>query len=66
MLRYEKEIDEDFAKRLMKDIRPIIEKAMKKHLIVSTKDEIVKELKEYTLKALDKCFKQRGVNNAND
>lgn len=63
MLRYENEIDEDFKRRLMKDIRPIIEEAAKKHLIVSTKDEIVKELKEYLLKALEKQFKEREKND---
>lgn len=63
MLRNENETDEDFEKQLKKYIQPIMEEAMKKHLIVSTKDEIVKELKEYTLKALDKCFKQREKND---
>lgn len=63
MLRYENETDEDFVKRLMEDMRPIIEEAMKKHLIVSTKDEKVKELKEYLLKALEKQFKGREKND---
>ena len=66
MLRNQNETDKDFAKRLIANIRPIIEEAAKKHLIVSTKDERVKERTEYTLNALDKCFKQREANNAND
>lgn len=61
MLRNENETDESFANRVREEkIRPILEEAMKKHLIVSTKDEIVKDLTEYTLNALDKCFNQRG------